>query len=163
MVVAGEELKNLTNGSKGAIWKDCDTSPWPSDLSTWASRISISGTPRPLDTFGPGWSEPGQEHALSFWPGRLLNCPPSHPFVKELAGLPLLSIWFGNVPTSQESYEYGHVPSVVAPYPGRPKFPIVQTPGHRPATSPAPGSETRASIYPVVKQNLFQEVSIPEA
>ena len=28
------------------------------------------------------------------------------------------------------TYEYGHVPSVVEPYPGRPRLPIVQIPGH---------------------------------
>ena len=53
------------------------------------------------------------------------------------------------------------IPSSVAPYPALPKFPIVHTAGHSPATLSNPGKLTFASTYPPVKQNLFQLVTIP--
>jgi len=48
----------------GANCADCETTwPLPSSLCC-ASRISISGAPRPLLVEGPGWSEPGHVHEL---------------------------------------------------------------------------------------------------
>lgn len=53
------------------------------------------------------------------------------------------------------------IPSNVAPYPTRPKFPRVQIAGQRPDTLLLPGNETLAWIRPPVKQNLFHVASIP--
>lgn len=47
------------------------------------------------------------------------------------------------------------VPSKVAPYPARPRLPMVQTAGQRPTILFAPGRMTEVSMYPPVKQNLF--------
>jgi hypothetical protein len=68
------------------------------------------------------------------------------------------------------SYEYGHVPSSVAPYPPRPRlhkrglqqrclidtdgcahFPKSHAAGHKPRTSTSPGRETLTSMRPPVK------------
>jgi hypothetical protein len=50
--------------------------------------------------------------------------------------------WFGVTPASHESYEYGHTPSVDAPWPARARFPKVHIPGQNPDTLGSPGSET---------------------
>ena len=65
--------------------------------------ISISGTPRPVEVVGPGWSEPGQVHADSLCPGRKLRGEPPIPPVAAAIGFPLWSVWFGKVPPSQVS------------------------------------------------------------
>ena len=50
---------------KGANWADWDTTwPFVKSLSFAASKMSISGAPRPTLGEGPGWSEPGHEQAL---------------------------------------------------------------------------------------------------
>ena len=41
------------------------------------------------------------------------------------------------------------------------RLPIVQTPGHNPGASGVPGRLTRTSRYPVVKQILFHDCSMP--
>jgi hypothetical protein len=46
----------------GANCADCETT-WP-EPSLLASRMAISGAPRPLLLDGPGWSSPGHVHAL---------------------------------------------------------------------------------------------------
>ena len=53
------------------------------------------------------------------------------------------------------------MPSVDAPYPARPRLPIVHIAGQSPRTLLKPGSETFASMYPPVKQNLFQVDIMP--
>ena len=53
------------------------------------------------------------------------------------------------------------MPSRDAPYPARPRFPIVQTAGQSPRMLFTPGSETFVSMYPPVKQNLFHVDIIP--
>jgi len=83
-------------------------------------------------------------------------------------------VWLITVPTSHESYVYGHcrkfqirtrrdiqskwiemrtIPSKLAPYPALPRFPIAQAAGHKPATPFRPGNVTATSRYPPVKQN----------
>ena len=55
----------------------------------------------------------------------------------------------------------GHIPSREAPYPARPRLPMAQTAGHRPATLGEPGSVTEARKAPPVKQNLFHVDIMP--
>ena len=53
------------------------------------------------------------------------------------------------------------IPSKDAPYPARPRLPIVQMAGHSPRMLLAPGNDTLVSMYPPVKQNLFHVDIMP--
>ena len=73
------------------------------------------------------------------------------------------ALWLAVTPASHSSpYAYGHRPSVVARYPGRPRLPMAQKPGQKPIVSPRPGSEMLASMWPPLKHILFHDCSMPD-